>query len=118
MKKLSRVSAALLAAVLLAGCGSIGSKNGDGGYYSVNEAASADAAYDSAAGAANSSIVPEELPDSTDETAQKIIYNADINMESTDFDAARDSGASPSFRCPPPCWRRWTIAARGWNTPA
>lgn len=91
MKKLSRVSAALLAAVLLAGCGSIGSKNGDGGYYSVNEAASADAAYDSAAGAANSSIVPEELPDSTDETSQKIIYNADINMESTDFDAARDT---------------------------
>ena len=91
MKKLSRVSAALLAAVLLAGCGSIGSKNGDGGYYSVNEAASADAAYDSAAGAANSSIVPEELPDSTDETAQKIIYNADINMESTDFDASRDT---------------------------
>ena len=91
MKKLSRVSAALLAAVLLAGCGSISSKSGDGGYYSVNEAASADAAYDSAAGAANSSIVPEELPDSTDETAQKIIYNADINMESTDFDAARDT---------------------------
>ena len=91
MKKLSRVSAALLAAVLLAGCGSISSKNGDGGYYSVNEAASADAAYDSAAGAANSSIVPEELPDSTDETSQKIIYNADINMESTDFDAARDA---------------------------
>lgn len=91
MKKLSRVSTALLAAVLLAGCGSISSKSGDGGYYSVNEAASADAAYDSAAGAANSSIVPEELPDSTDETAQKIIYNADINMESTDFDAARDT---------------------------
>ena len=91
MKKLSRVSTALLAAVLLAGCGSISSKSGDGGYYSVNEAASADAAYDSAAGAANSSIVPEELPDSTDETAQKIIYNADINMESTDFDAALDT---------------------------
>ena len=35
--------------------------------------------------------MPEELPDSTDETAQKIIYNADINMESTDFDAARDT---------------------------
>ena len=52
---------------------------------------SAEGAYDTAAGAANSSIVPEELPDSTDETAQKIIYNADINMESTDFDAARDT---------------------------
>lgn len=89
MKKLSRVSAALLAAVLLAGCGSsIGSK--DGGYYST-ESASAEVAYDSAAGAANSSIVPDELPDSTDETAQKIIYNADIRMESTDFDTARDT---------------------------
>ena len=88
MKKLSRVSAALLAAVLLAGCGSISSK--DGGYYAT-ESTNAATAYDSAAGAANSSIVPEELPDSTDETAQKIIYNADINMESTDFDASRDT---------------------------
>ena len=53
MKKLSRISAALLAAVLLAGCGSsIGSK--DGGYYSVKEAASAEASYDTAAGAGSS----------------------------------------------------------------
>ena len=87
-KKHCRVSTALLAAVLLAGCGSISSK--DGGYYAT-ESPSAEGAYDTAAGAANSSIVPEELPDSTDETAQKIIYNADINMESTDFDAARDT---------------------------
>ena len=89
MKKLSRVSTALLAAVLLAGCGSISSK--DGGYYATESPIAEGAAYDTAAGAANSSIVPEELPDSTDETAQKIIYNADINMESTDFDAARDT---------------------------
>ena len=89
MKKLSRVSTALLAAVLLAGCGSISSK--DGGYYATESPSAEGAAYDTAAGAANSSIVPEELPDSTDETAQKIIYNADINMESTDFDAARDT---------------------------
>ena len=89
MKKLSRVSTALLAAVLLAGCGSISSK--DGGYYATESPVAEGAAYDTAAGAANSSIVPEELPDSTDETAQKIIYNADINMESTDFDAARDT---------------------------
>ena len=88
MKKHFRVSTALLAAVLLAGCGSISSK--DGGYYAT-ESPSAEGAYDTAAGAAKSSIVPEELPDSTDETAQKIIYNADINMESTDFDAARDT---------------------------
>lgn len=89
MKKLSRVSTALLAAVLLAGCGSISSK--DGGYYATESPIAEGAAYDTAAGAANSSIVPEELPDSTDETAQKIIYNADINMESTDFDAAQDT---------------------------
>ena len=90
MKKLSRISAALLAAVLLAGCGSsISSK--DGGYYSVKEAASAEAGYDTAAGAGSSAIVPEDLPDATDETAQKIIYNADMRMESTDFNAARDT---------------------------
>ena len=88
MKKRFRVSTALLAAVLLAGCGSISSK--DGGYYATESPIAEGAAYDTAAGAANSSIVPEELPDSTDETAQKIIYNADINMESTDFDAARE----------------------------
>ncbi len=88
MKKLSRVSAALLAAVLLAGCGSsISSK--DGGYYSSTEAAAAED-YDTA-GTANSTIVPEELSDATDETAQKIIYNADISMESTDFNTARDT---------------------------
>ena len=89
MKKLSRISAALLAAVLLAGCGSSSSK--DGGYYSVKEAASAEAGYDTAAGAGSSTIVPEDLPDATDETAQKIIYNADMRMESTDFNAARDT---------------------------
>ena len=68
MKKHFRVSTALLAAVLLAGCGSISSK--DGGYYAT-ESPSAEGAYDTAAGAANSSIVPEELPDSTDETADR-----------------------------------------------
>lgn len=91
MKKLSRISAALLAAVLLAGCGSSSSSSKDGGYYSVNEAASAEAGYDTAAGAGSSAIVPEDLPDATDETAQKIIYNADMRIESTDFNAARDT---------------------------
>ena len=86
--RITRITAALAAAALLAGCGSISSK--DGGYYAT-ESPSAEGAYDTAAGAANSSIVPEELPDSTDETAQKIIYNASLSMESTDFDAARET---------------------------
>ena len=90
MKKCTRILAALLAAGLLAGCGSsISSK--DGGYYSANEAASAEVSYDTAAGAASSTILPDELPDATDETAQKIIYNADLRMESTNFNAARDT---------------------------
>ena len=46
MKKHFRVSTALLAAVLLAGCGSISSK--DGGYYAT-ESPSAQGAYDTAA---------------------------------------------------------------------
>ena len=58
MKKHFRVSTALLAAVLLAGCGSISSK--DGGYYAT-ESPSAEGAYDTAAGAANSSIVTSPL---------------------------------------------------------
>lgn len=92
MKKLSRVSTALLAAVLLAGCGSISSR--DGGYYSSASTADssiAEGAYDTAAGAANSTIVPEELSDATDETAQKIVYNASLYMESTEFNTARDT---------------------------
>ena len=89
MKKLARISAALAAAVLLAGCGSIGSK--DGGYYATENAAAMDS-YDSAAGSADSSLVPENAAEAAaDETAQKIIYNADMRMETTDFDAARDT---------------------------
>ena len=89
MKKLARISAALAAAVLLAGCGSIGSK--DGGYYATENAAAMDS-YDSAAGSADSSLVPENAAEAAaDETAQKIIYNADMRMETTDFDAARET---------------------------
>ena len=89
MKKLTRISAALCAAALLAGCGSsISSK--DGGYYTTE--AAAEQSYDSAAGSVDSSLVPENAAEvATDETAQKIIYNADLSMESTDFDAARDA---------------------------
>lgn len=88
-KRIARISAALCAAALLAGCGgSISSK--DGGYYTTEAAAQEN--YDSAAGGFDSSLVPENAAEAaTDETAQKIIYNADISMESTDFNAARDA---------------------------
>ena len=62
-KRITRITAALAAAALLAGCGSTSST--DGGYYAAEAA--------------------------TDETAQKIIYNASLSMESTDFDAARET---------------------------
>ncbi len=88
-KQFTRITAALAAAALLAGCGSISSK--DGGYYTT-EAAVAQETYDSAAGGVDSGLVPENAAAAaTDETAQKIIYNADLSMESTDFDAARET---------------------------
>ena len=63
-KRIVRITAALCAAALLAGCGSsIGSK--DGGDYATEAAAQ--------------------------ETAQKIIYNASLSMESTDFDTTREA---------------------------
>lgn len=87
MKQISRLLAALLAAALLAGCG--GSSNGT---------ASATATYDMstsqeaamAAGGGESALMPEDA--ATSETArQKIIYRADMTLESTDFDTARDT---------------------------
>lgn len=85
MKRTSPLLAALLAAALLAGCGSSGG------------AASTEASYDmsttqeaSAATGGESNLMPENS--STGETAQqKIIYRADMDMESTHFDAARDT---------------------------
>ena len=91
-KRIVRITAALCAAALLAGCGSsIGSK--DGGYYAAEAAAQESYAnYDSAAGSVDSGLVPENAAEAaTDETAQKIIYNASLSMESTDFDAARET---------------------------
>lgn len=87
MKRIPRLLAALLAATLLAGCG--GSSNGS---------ASATATYDMAAsqeagmasGGAESNLMPEDA--ATSENAQqKIIYRADMTLESTDFDTARDT---------------------------
>ena len=86
-KRITRITAALAAAALLAGCGSISSK--DGGYYATEAAAQESYNYDSAAGAVDSSLMPANA--AADETAQKIIYNASLSMESTDFDAARET---------------------------
>lgn len=91
-KRIVRITAALCAAALLAGCGSsIGSK--DGGYYATEAAAQESYAnYDSVAGGVDSGLVPENAAEAaTDETAQKIIYNASLSMESTDFDTTREA---------------------------
>ena len=89
-KRITRITAALAAAALLAGCGSISSN--DGGYYATEAAAQESYNYDSAAGAVDSSLMPANAAEaSADETAQKIIYNASLSMESTDFDAARET---------------------------
>ena len=89
-KRITRITAALAAAALLAGCGSISSK--DGGYYTTEAAAQESYNYDSAAGGTDSSLMPANAAEAAaDETAQKIIYNASLSMESTDFDAARET---------------------------
>ena len=89
-KRIVRITAALCAAALLAGCGSISSK--DGGYYTTEAAAQESYNYDSAAGSVDSGLVPENAAEAaTDETAQKIIYNASLSMESTDFDTTREA---------------------------
>ena len=89
-ERITRITAALAAAALLAGCGSIGSKDGD--YYAAEAAAQESGIYDSVAGGADSSLMPANAAEAaTDETAQKIIYNASLSMESTDFDAARET---------------------------
>ena len=82
--------AAALSLSLLAGCGSTSSN--EGGYYAAEAAAQESGIYDSAAGGADSSLMPANAAEAaTDETAQKIIYNASLSMESTDFDAARET---------------------------
>lgn len=82
-KRIRSLAAALLAAALLAGCG--GSDNG-------SKTASYDAAAEEslalASGGAESALLPDTA---TGENAQKIIYRADLYMESTDFDAAQDT---------------------------
>ena len=82
-KHIVRITAALCTAALLAGCGSSISSN-EGGYYATEAAAQESGIYDSAAGSVDSGLVPENAAEAaTDETAQKIIYNASLSMLST-----------------------------------
>ena len=82
-KQVSRLAAFVLAAALLTGCGASGT------------AASSSATQDMmssesmAAGGAESALLPEDV--STAENAQKLIYNADLELETTSFDAAQDT---------------------------
>lgn len=90
-KSFARLAAALLAAALLAGCGA--SSSNQGGMAESAAATydmSSEAALTQEAGGAESALLPEGA-DATTETAQKIIYRADMEMESTDFDSARDT---------------------------
>ena len=85
-KRLSRLAAALLAAALLAGCGGSSAANSTAATYDMN--LSQEAAV--AEGGGESSLMLEDV--STGENApQKIIYRADMTLESTDFDTARDA---------------------------
>lgn len=84
-RRCSPLVAAVLAAALLAGCGANGGKaQSSTATYEMNS----DAALTQEAGGAESALLPEGT-DATAETAQKIIYQANLEMESTDFDTAR-----------------------------
>ncbi|EFB76961.1 DUF4349 domain-containing protein [Subdoligranulum variabile] len=86
-RRISRLAATLLAAALLAGCGaSGGSTNSSAATYEM----SSDAAMAQEAGGAESALLPEGT-NATTETAQKMIYRANLSLESTDFDTARDT---------------------------
>ena len=85
-KRLSRLAAALLAAALLAGRGRSSAADSSAATLVMDHAQGAA----TAAGGGESSLMPEDV--STGENAQqKIIYRADMTLESTDFDTARDT---------------------------
>ena len=83
-KRIRRLTAALLAAALLAGCGGSGSNTATTASYD----AAAEESLALASGGTESALLPDTA---TGESAQKIIYRADLYMESTDFDAAQDT---------------------------
>lgn len=84
--RFARTAAVLLAAILLSGCGAR-SSGGTASYEMASQAITEDSVN---AGGAESALLPEDST-ATAESAQKIIYRADMQLESTDFDTARDT---------------------------
>ena len=85
-KKLAALAAALALTAALAGCGSAG---GGSDAAPGETAATESFSMDNAALAADGGGAATLTPQATGESARKIIYNADLSLESTDFDAAR-----------------------------
>ena len=85
-QRLAALAAALALTAALAGCGSAG-----GGSAAAPEETAATESFsmDNAALAADGGGAATLTPQATGESARKIIYNADLSLESTDFDAAR-----------------------------
>ena len=86
-QRLAALAAALALTAALAGCGSAGSgSDAAPGETAATESFSMDnAALATADGGGAATLTPQ----ATGESARKIIYNADLSLESTDFDAAR-----------------------------
>lgn len=82
-KQISRLAAFVLAAALLTGCGASGTAASSSVTQDMMSSESM------AAGGAESALLPEDA--STAENAQKLIYNADLELETTGFDAAQDT---------------------------
>lgn len=86
-QRLAALAAALALTAALAGCGSAG-----GGSDAAPEEAAATESFsmdNAALAAADGGGAATLTPQATGESARKIIYNADLSLESTDFDAAR-----------------------------
>ena len=85
-QRLAALAAALALTAALAGCGSAG---GGSDAAPGETAATESFSMDNAALAADGGGAATLTPQATGESARKIIYNADLSLESTDFDAAR-----------------------------
>ena len=84
-RRLAALAAALALTAALTGCGASG-----GGF--VNDTATTESMSAAAQDGASGGGVPHLDPgNATAENARKVIYNADVTLESTDFDAAQQA---------------------------